>query len=331
MPHDDRDEKASPHGDTREPAGASIRAEGQIGAFLDNALEQRIEIAALAAEWRMTRILLRCRGEARRLKDPKLVGKIRGGWGNALEEVASPEAIAERSCSWETPCALSIFFTSYGRHLPGFDLPKPYVFAVDVDRGDLLVMLTLFGAAESWAGEATDGLVRALRVGLDRRGPNGRPIREPIGISDRSVRASLGVPVPDLTGGAVLEFPDQVSQKKGSMPHFEPATLLKGLVKRIKGLALWHGADLAEGTEELLDEAHAIGATAQWIDRGERRRRQGSRLQARSYPVVGRRGVLILPPMSPVMATLIALGEYTYVGASTRLGNGSYRLHPHAG
>lgn len=296
---------------------------GALAAFIARARQaDAIGASDLAAIWRMTRVSLRCRGGAMLAREANAGGKIRGAWGRALAESASAEALEHGVCDWSTPCAYDLFFNPKGRLETGREVPKPYVLALDADGPDLLLHLTLFGVAGSWAGEAGDALIRALRRGLDGRGR-----RRPVQVLDRDVSQAEGAPTPPLAEGGFLEFLTPVQQRAGDDLHITPSSLLTGLVDRIAGLALWHGVGLEVEQSGLREDARAVGAGAEWLDAEAVSWWRASRAQGRRIAMEGVTGVLAVPPASEAVSALLTLGAETHIGGRTALGLGRYLLH----
>lgn len=249
------------------------------------------------------------------------VAKIRGAWGRTLAEGASTEALAGGPCAWAAPCAYDVFFNVQGRLTARLEIPKPFVVALDRESGDLIVTMTLFGIAADWAGEAADGLVRAMRRGLDEGGR-----RRVLSVTDRALGVSEGLPVADLSRGAVLEFLSPVALRSGSAEHVEPAAMITSLANRVGGLARWHGVQLALDAAALKAEAAALAAEAEWSGAEALSWRQRSLAQDRSRMMVGVTGALLLPPPTPGIAALLSIGAETHIGSRAALGMGRYRL-----
>lgn len=293
-----------------------------VSEYLSQAADRPVSPIELAGLWRMSQIRLRCHGAAPVVRNFNAPAKIRGAWGRALAEGASPEALAGGPCGWDAPCAYDLFFNPQGRLTAGLELPKPFVIALEPDDDDLLVDLTLFGIATEWTGEAADGLVRALRVGLDSGAR-----RRPLAIADRSMEIAEGVPLADLSRGAVLRFVTPVALREGERTHAEPAAMIASLANRIGGLARWHGARLDLDPAALKSEAQRLGAGAVWrAAHLPPAWQRGSRAQGRSHSMIGMLGELALPSMGAETEVLLSLGSFTHVGARTALGAGRFRI-----
>lgn len=290
--------------------------------YLRAARENRCPIPALAEAWRMARIQIICPGAADLALDPNVPAKIRGAWGRKLAEGASEEALAKRPCPWAAPCAYDLFFNSHGLLAGRLEIPKPFVLALDANGADLMVCLTLFGIAVDWAGEAADALVRALRGGLDEAGNRRRTLI----VAERQIEIASGIPVPDVSSGAMLAFMSPVALRSGDALHVRPASLIKSLGNRIGGLALWHGMALELDPAGFSAEAEHLGDRADWQIQALPVWRRGSRAQNRHIGMAGVIGTLTLPPLSSFFATLVALGAHTHAGSRAALGMGRYIL-----
>lgn len=303
--------------ETADAAASTLRR------YLALAAERRIDVTALAARWRMARINLRCAGGGGAAANPNTPAKLRGAWGRQLADGASAEALEGGPCPWPAPCAYDVLLNPQGSLTARLEIPRPYVLAVADDSGDLTVRLTLFGVAAEWAGEAADALVRALRGGLDMAGDR-RMVFAPV---SRSIETSFGDVAPPPAGAALrLSFITPLALRQGEVTHADPASLIKSLANRISGLALWHGAALAVDGPTLAAEAACLGAGARWEAAAGTAWRRGSRAQGRQIRLGGVIGVVTLPPASPFVATLVALGAHAHAGGRATLGLGRYRL-----
>ena len=298
---------------------------GTLAGFLADAGETPVSPAALAASWRMARVAVTCLGEGRLVAIPNTAAKIRGAWGRALAQAASADALRGGPCGWDPPCAYDLFFNNQGRLTARLEIPKPFVLALDRADDDLRVTLTLFGVAGNWAGEATDALVQALRNGLDTGAT-----RRPLEVAARTVSGVEGIPVPDLSAGAVLRFLSPMALRSGQNEHIRPASLITGLANRVGGLARWQGVRLDIDPTQLKVEAEQAGARAKWLNVESWRWQRGSRAQGRMYSVAGVTGELQLPGVSPEVSALLAIGAETHAGSRPALGMGRYVLVTHA-
>lgn len=161
-----------------------------------------------------------------------LLNRLRGAWGRALMQGASEDALAGRSCPWNPPCALDVFFREQlreGRHA----VPKPYVLSCDVLRRAIVFRLTVFGFANEWLAAATDRFVQAVRMVRWKDGTRPEP-------AIRSVEtANLGgfpeAPVPCAVS---LEF-DTPFDATGTSVLDQPSTLVARAARRVDGMARW--------------------------------------------------------------------------------------------
>lgn len=301
----------------------SAPEETQLRRFLAAAEDQPMEAGALAAGWRMARIELIAAGAGAITRNPNAPAKLRGAWGRALAEEASKEAVEGKPCPWPAPCAYDVFFNNQGRVTSRLEIPKPFVISLEPveDTRDLRIVLTLFGIATDWAGEASCALIRAARSGLD-----GAEGRRPLEIISRDVALTEGAPLADLSAGAILRFESPVSLRQGGQHHVTPGSMITSLANRINGLARWQGARLSLDPEALKAEAEALGARAEWRDAETSSWRRQSRAQGRRTQFEGVTGDLLLPAPGPGVTALLSIGEWTHLGSRAALGMGRYHL-----
>lgn len=300
-----------------------IEGHGAIGAFL-RAPAEAVDLAGLCARFYARRIRLRLDGMAPAASDRALAGRVRGALGDVLARTASPEAAAGRPCPWTPPSAFEALFRKQGRMTPGTDFPSPWVIAVQPRRGDLEVMLTLFGSAAEWGPAAAEALVEACGR-IDWKAAAGVFV-PPMRVLDRRVdRLAAGEPA---LGSAVdLEFqsPLVVSSRD---PVAEPASAFTSFGLRLEGLARWHGLTLAPVDWRALADRLSMAAWT-WSDPEVVSWQRGSRQQDRW---IGMRGVLGRLHVEADRATmhqiapLLRLGVLSHVGADVAFGCGRYRI-----
>jgi hypothetical protein len=269
----------------------------------------------------MARVEVHCAGAAGLVQNPNAPGKIRGAWGRALAGAASTEALGGGPCRWSAPCAYDVFFNNQGRLTARLEIPKPYLITLDAVGDDLRVVLTIFGMAADWAGEAADGLVRALRAGLDSGGK-----RRPFTVANREIGMAGGIPTAPLAAGASLRFRSPVALREGSRAHVEPAAMITSLANRVSGLARWHGVRLEIDAAALKAEAQRLGQAAEWVEAAPVAWRRGSAAQQRQHGMVGLVGEMHLPPPSASVAALLSIGAVAHIGSRTTFGMGRYDL-----
>jgi hypothetical protein len=143
------------------PADRAADDLGSIGGFLRSPT-QCVDLASFCQRFHARRITVRLAGLADAAREPALVGRLRGAFGDVLLKTTSREAAAGRPCPWTPPSAYEPLFRKQGRMTPGTDFPSPWVIAVQPRRGDLAIMLTLFGIASEWAAAAAEALVEVV-------------------------------------------------------------------------------------------------------------------------------------------------------------------------
>ncbi len=269
----------------------------------------------LARSWVWAELTLEVPGAGHLARRPELVGKLRGAWGEALKESASPAARAGRACDWEPACAFELFMREQGRGPAGLPIPKPYVFAVDERKAALCVRLCCFGLAAAWAGEAAEALVRALRGALSV----GRGL-EP---AFRRIRWCEGVE-PPAGDHLLLLFRSPLEIRTRDRGAYGFATFITSLGNRVSGLARWQGATVEADFRALKAEAAALpvageaGGLVEW--------RRFSARQGQWIPMAGRLPAVRIPRPSPELLALLAIGTVTHVGSHAALGLGRYVL-----
>lgn len=315
-----KDVRSSVDAQTIQPA-----VRGVIPSYLEQAAGVPTNVAGLAARWRIARIRILCAGAGGLAGNPNAPAKIRGAWGRALAQSASDKALEGGPCPWPTPCGYSLFFNEPGRLTARLAIPKPFVIALDREGSNLTITLSLFGVATDWVGEAADALVRALREGLD-----GRMGRRPIKVIEREIDRADGIPIADLSSGAMIAFHTPFVLRSDQTGHVDPVSLFTGLGNRLSGLARWHGFALSLDPTALKHDAVYAGASSEWIDPKAIAWTRGSVAQGKKNPMAGVIGVLLTPPLSSLLASLVSIGAYTHAGARTTMGQGRYSLHqPH--
>ena len=293
-----------------------------IRAFLARAVEHPASVEATAAAWRMARITVVCPGKSRHAGHPGAGARVRGAWGRALADGASAEALAGGPCPWPAPCAYDLFFNTHGHLTARLELPKPFVLSLEARGRDLVAVLTLFGIAADWAGEAADALVRALRGGLDMHHDR-RLALEP---ARREIAVSEGLPLPAPGHAAILEFLTPLVLRQDQTAHADPASLITSLANRVSGLARWHGLCLDVPGPLLAVEATRMAAGARWQKAARHSWMRGSQVQGRRMPVEGLLGQLDLPPAGALVSALLVLGEHCHAGGRATSGMGRYAL-----
>ncbi len=245
--------------------------------------------------------------------DPAMPGRVRGAWGRWLMEAASGEALAGRPCPWSPPCAYDALFRER-RLLPGLEMPKPFVIAVDAVGPRLLaVTLTLFGFSSGWLEGAADALVAAMRGGLSL---------EPL---DRSVERLAAVALPPVPALVGLDFRTPLSLRREGGLAPVGAALLSSLGNRVSALARWRDAEVVADWPAL--KAHAAtlryGTDALRVVRWHR---ASARQGGRRVPMEGLSGTLwIAGNLAPVWPLLV-LGTTAHAGSHAALGMGRYTL-----
>jgi len=279
-----------------------------------------MNVEAAAHEWFMGHVRLTIEGFTARSTPARLAGRIRGALGAALQDTASPAAIAGAPCTWTPPCALDLLFRTQGRITPALEVPKPWVIATTVE-GDLLhVDVHLVGFASECLEEVSGAVVQAWRQRL----PDARGSR----IVDRRVWTTDRVEFPERADAIVLAFhtPVEIRYRDGApdSPAAAMWSLLASLGNRVSGLARWQDTELDADFSALRESARALSITGLFTEAEDWTRR--SFRQNRVIPMQGVKPVLrIAGDLAPFLPWL-ALGAVTHVGSHAALGMGRYSL-----
>lgn len=175
---------------------------------------------------------------------------------------------------------------------PGTDFPSPWVFAVQPWRGDLDVMLTLFGTASEWAAAAAEALVEVVARRIDWRAAAKVFVPETTIVHRRVNHVALDTgPVPPRF---VVEFRSPLVISSGDACE-DPAPAFTSLGLRLEGLARWHGATLASvDWSAMADDLRSAEWT--WSDADPVRWQRGSRRQDRWIAMTGALGRFMSRP-----------------------------------
>jgi hypothetical protein len=259
--------------------------------------------------------------------DPGLIGRIRGAFGAALLDSASPQVLAGLPCPWSPPCAAETLWRKQGRMTPGLDFPASWLIAIDPVQGALDVSLTLFGFSCDCMPAAAEAMTAALLLRIDWRGETGLFVSAPRIHSRRlHVRERLDLAPPGVDEVALAFLSPAVLSK--ASPLDDPAPLFGGLPQRLVGLARWH--DLRLDTRDL-PQVRALFERIDWRWRDSMLLtwRRGSKKQDKAIPMSGAVGTLILrgaPDDLDALWPVLAYGEVFGVGADAAFGCGRYAM-----
>lgn len=291
---------------------------------------ETVDPAALAARWFHQHIDVAIAGAASLAADLALPVRVRGAWGQELMRAASPEALADRPCPWDPPCALDALFREQGRLTPRLALPRPYVFSVctSESKTELNIRLSLFGFATDWTDAAAEALTAALRGGdplrIGRTSSNPGDVRLPP--IHRSIRTVESCPIPADSGLVVLNFRTPLALRSGGDTYRPTARpLVTSLGNRLSGLARWLDCRLETDWPALAAHAETLVCNAEAMTEAVWQRRSG-RQDGRLIPVHGWCGRLILQgDLAPVLPLLV-LGATCHAGSHAAHGLGAYEL-----
>lgn len=297
------------------------------GAVRDRLLspERPVNLPGLCEQWFATDITVRIAGASKMVGDPGLPGRIRGAFGAALLESASPEAASGQPCPWSPPCTFEILFRKQGRMEAGFEFPAPWVVLVDPDGRDLLVTLRLFGFAADYAPAASEALLSALGSRLDLAGSTGffLPKRE---INSRTIEAESSLDFSSADQEFILDFLAPVVLSSTS-PITRPQSLISALAVRAAGLARWHDLRLEIDRDELHSSIDQLDL--EWSNARDIHWTRGSNRQQRTIPMGGHVGQLCVSGTGDAIAfvaPLLAIGQSAFIGADVAFGCGRFVL-----
>lgn len=295
---------------------------GPIGARL-RAPAHSIDLGGFAEAIEAMAVTFRLSGLAPFIADPALPGRMRGAFGEALAAGASDAALAGRPCDFEPPSAFEALFRKQGRMTPGSDFPSPWLIALDSDRGDLIVRLTLFGMTTQWVSAAAEAFAIALRrtewtVTSGRFLPRwhilGRTLA-PV------VPEAHAIPGDGAEGFVIETLSPVVLHGAGALDR--PASLFTTLAQRIEGLARWQEATIDADWSALACMLNAL--SWRWSEASEINWIRGSRRQGRAVPMAGVTGRLTVsgdPEALVAVAPLFRLAGLVHIGADVAFGCG---------
>ncbi|EJW09345.1 hypothetical protein A33M_1555 [Rhodovulum sp. PH10] len=286
-----------------------------------------VPLDALSACWVTATIEATVPGHGALAGDLVLMARIRGALGRALMEGASAEAIAEKACPWEPPCALDVLFREQvrsGRH----GVPKPWVLALDRRGLDLVVRITLFGFAIDWAGAVGHALVTALRRGIDFH-DRAAGLFLPAPTVSRLVVRENGIASPPPRETVLLDLVTPLDAT-GDDPLDRPASVIGRLARRIDSMARWMDVSVDADWPVLAAHWNALdydagGLLRDRLDSRSGRQRDGTGAHRRfARPLLS--GTLAIGgDLAPVWPLLV-LGETCHAGRGATAGLGRYRL-----
>ncbi|MEN2990298.1 CRISPR system precrRNA processing endoribonuclease RAMP protein Cas6 [Tistrella sp. BH-R2-4] len=287
------------------------------------------DIAAFAGLWREGWVAVRVRGHGAAAADPAVANAVRGAIGWRLMEGASAEARREEPCPWQPPCTLDWLFRDQARMAgDGRPVPKPVMIAVDAVDGDLLVRISLAGAAAERLHEVQAALVAGLRGGLSRPGmADGLDvIGRYMGWSDLDrIPLPAICQAPDRLVSVALDLLTPLALRRGGAMVQDPQGLLGALAGRINGLALWHGVAI----DEPHDSVRSRSAGAIW-DASDCRmhtwQRRAGKDQRPAVAMAGLIGRLVIHQVPAALLPVLVVGQATHAGSHAALGLGRYRL-----
>lgn len=299
---------------------------GEIRQRLDNP-SMVVDLVHLAAHWHRQTVQWRLPGLAALARDPALVGRIRGAFGQRLIQAASAEAIAGRPCNFDPPSAFEAVWRKQGRLAPGYEHSAPFVIGIDPHAGALHVSLTVFGFATEWMPAIVETMTCALQHDVDWAGET-RLFVPDICIAGRSFYAQDGIDIAAEPAMAMaLDFVSPLALT-GADPRIKPASLIIGLARRIAALARWQDLLLSDPAIDALC-AGARLLSYDFEDFQEVRWRRGSKRQDRWIPMHGYLCRLIISgenAVPPDLDLLIRLGATCHIGADVAFGCGRYEI-----
>lgn len=270
-------------------------------------------------------ITFRLEALAQAARDPALLGRIRGAFGEELLRGASPQSARGEPCPWEPPCAFETLFRKQDRMKGGIDFPNPWVLSLTPHRDDLLVRMCLFGLACEWDAAAAEALTVALLSGVDWKASTGSFASAPR-IASRNVEV-VTVPWVEVRQRLILDFMSPlVISRRDAASNPQPAFTTFGL--RLEGIARWHGWSLEQvDWRAVAKMLHAL--SWEWEEVAPVAWRRGSLRQNKLIPMQGVVGRLVVSGAAlsdPVLSALFRVGALVHVGADIAFGCGRYEI-----
>lgn len=243
--------------------------------------------------------------------DVRALGRLRGALGRVLiSKGAAYDGLRRR------------LYEAQGALTPGLELPKPFVVQADHVGGAVVLRIRLFADAMADADQVADLLADCLSLPSERN-----PLRQEVHL--RGVRIKEGS-VARLCGDGVaaLFFVTPLSQRGGQASHAEPHSVLKGILRRVSGIAALAGCKLEGSVADLQSDLLARFSGACWS--GSDAQPQGwmrrSDRQGTQYGVLGISGHLNLQASLGHLEPLFAIGEVVHAGAKATAGLGRYEI-----
>lgn len=242
-----------------------------------------------------------------------VLGRLRGALGRwLLQRAASTEIEAAR-------CAL---FESSGRLSRSLDLPMPWLSQFDQSEDQVLLRLRLFANGQAHAAVLATAMEAVMGLA-----PAAHPLRcaaSPLAVQT----VSRGVTASHAAGPLSLRFLTPLSQRRDQRTHAAPQTVLRGILRRVGGIAALYGWR----PDQAIADLHALLAErfgrVAWSEQDIALSswQRGSARQDRHYRVEGVAGTLMLHAPPGELAPLFDLGVALHAGARATVGHGRYVL-----
>ncbi|MEY2943501.1 MAG: hypothetical protein RLY97_1515 [Pseudomonadota bacterium] len=276
-----------------------------------------LSVQELPLHWRICEMSFVCAKPAGFQAGDWMVRSVRGALGRILAEMRNSDASKAMPAS-----AFEGLFQTHGM-VDGVHIPKPIRLVVAVEGERIRIVIRLFGQADIWRDCVVEAMAEALRRGIGLW-ENGAILREwPMVDWYWQSRASMAIP--DWSGDAILRFTTPFKPGSAEVFSGDFVTNLPSLVKRVKGMARWIGADLqmetgggeTEGVNraqmQILPPGYGLGG---FVKRG---RGQGS-------AVVGMLGAVELRHISAELWPILWLGASVGAGGHAIYGFGGYEV-----
>ena len=196
---------------------------------------------------------------------------------------------------------------------------------VDAHRGDLIVVLRLFGFASDFVGPACEAMTAALTTRLNVSGGKGY-FYPRAKILDRSISSVEGLEVPYVGERLRLDFLSPVLLSKKKVIHAS-RSLITTTAARLSGLARWHDAELVIDRQVLVETSHRL--TYDWFGPTKVNWMRKSDRQNRLIPMAGYVGGLEISGLRSDLAfasLLLTFGQRSHIGADAAYGCGRFDL-----
>ena len=265
---------------------------------------------------------------------PALLVKGRGAFGQVLLQGASEAVQRGRPCDWTPCCASEVFFAPKPRVSltpetgDSNQIAKPFVLSAHRHgQQDLIIRLTIFGAATHWSQVASQAMATALRHRIDWQLLSEGHYFVPRQTELASVkqRQKSATPAQEGTEECVLSFQTPVDSERSSLVD-HPEKLIEKLLIRVASMARWYGVKLTDNIAELRADARNLVYTFDSPPLVNRIRIDAGRSEQHGFREAALLDLRIAGDLHAFLPFL-RLGEVMHVGRGAVKGQGRFALH----